>query len=97
MARKGDPRTDWIREYAEWAEHRYDPGHYLGGTLEPHLRKYALGSRARKRAGHFLAVGAILAFAAVGASWRTQETLENVASVSFAVLTSAAAWKMYRG
>ena len=96
MTRKGDRRPDFVREYVEWAEHRYDPGHYLGGTLEPHLRKHALDSHARKKAGLFLAVIAVMTFAAAIVSWSSQEALERVASASLTALTCAAAWKMYR-
>jgi hypothetical protein len=39
----------------EWLDHRYDPGHFLGGTLRPELR-LSLGTRAKRAA-------AVLAFA----------------------------------
>jgi hypothetical protein len=39
----------------EWLDHRYDPGHFLGGTLRPELR-LSLGARA-KRAAAVLAFG----------------------------------------
>jgi hypothetical protein len=45
---------DPIGTYLEWAKHRYDPGHYLGGTIEPHLRKSSLGPRARRLSGLML-------------------------------------------
>jgi hypothetical protein len=96
MTRKDDRRIDPIREYTEWAEHRYDPGHYLGGTLEPHLRKNALGPRARRNAGWFLAVIALMTSAGALLSWSTQGGLERLATVSIAALTCAAAWKMFR-
>jgi hypothetical protein len=38
----------------EWLDHRYDPGHFLGGTLRPELR-LSLGTRAKR-------VAAVLAF-----------------------------------
>lgn len=38
----------------EWLDHRYDPGHFLGGTLRPELR-LSLGPRAKR-------VAAVLAF-----------------------------------
>jgi hypothetical protein len=59
-----------IENYIEWSKHRYDPGHYLGGTLPPHLRKNSLGPRARRLSGLFLlfsGLGSVLlSFAAGG-------------------------------
>jgi hypothetical protein len=49
-----------IENYIEWSKHRYDPGHYLGGTLPPHLRKDSLGPRARRL------VGLLLLFSGLG-------------------------------
>ena len=51
---KGRGQQDPFATYIEWAQHRYNPGHYLGGTIEPHLRKSALGPRARRRSGLML-------------------------------------------
>ena len=48
--------VDPIADYIEWAEHRYDPGYYLGGRLPPHLRKASLGHRARRRAAVLLGI-----------------------------------------
>lgn len=56
---KGRGRQDPFGTYVEWAEHRYDPGHYLGGTIPPHLRKSALGPRARRFSGIMLVVTGI--------------------------------------
>ncbi len=59
-----DPFADQL----EWLEHRYDPGHFLGGTLRPELR-LSLGKRAKRVAailaflsGGVLAVGALMTF-----------------------------------
>lgn len=41
--RPEDPFADQL----EWLVHRYDPGHYLGGTIRPELRQ-SLGSRAKR-------------------------------------------------
>lgn len=49
-------QVDPFADYREWTEHRYDPGHYLGGTIPPHLRRTSLGRRARRRAGVLLMV-----------------------------------------
>ena len=56
---KSRGRQDPIGNYVEWAQHRYDPGHYLGGTIEPHLRKSSLGPRARRRSGMMLVFGGV--------------------------------------
>ena len=56
---KGKGRQDPFGTYVEWAEHRYDPGHYLGGTIAPHLRKSALGPRARRFSGIMLVVSGL--------------------------------------
>jgi hypothetical protein len=59
-----------IENYIEWSKHRYDPGHYLGGTLQPHLRTNSLGPRARRLSGLFLLFSGlcsvVLSFAAGG-------------------------------
>jgi hypothetical protein len=56
---KGKGRQDPFGTYVEWAEHRYDPGHYLGGTIAPHLRKSTLGPRARRLSGIMLVVSGL--------------------------------------
>ena len=93
MASKDDPRPDPLREYLEWARHRYDPGHYLGGTLPPHLRKNALGPRARKKAGLLLVVMTVLWLAAAAS---TTDVLPRMLLVALGLLSAGAAWKMYR-
>jgi len=59
---------DPIRDYIEWTEHRYNPGHYLGGNLPPYLRKSSLGPRARRRMSWSL-LGSAIGGAAVGLIW----------------------------
>ena len=54
-----------IDSYTDWTEHRYDPGHYLGGRIEPDLRKSSLGPRARRRSGMILIGGGLLGLATV--------------------------------
>lgn len=51
---KGRGPKDPFGTYREWSEHRLNPGHYLGGTIEPHLRKSELGPRARRLSGIML-------------------------------------------
>ncbi len=61
MAKRRQDR-DPFADYVEWTRHRYDPGHYLGGTLPPHLRKSSLGRKGRRNAGVLLMIMAVLAF-----------------------------------
>jgi hypothetical protein len=62
---KGKGRQDPLGSYYEWVQHRYDPGHYLGGTIEPHLRKSSLGPRARRRSGMMLLFSGVLGLSLV--------------------------------
>ena len=55
MPKRGE-RRDPIAEYIEWTEHRYDPGHYLGGNLPPDLRKSSLSPKGRRYSGIILIV-----------------------------------------
>lgn len=59
---KAKGRQDPIGNYVEWARHRYDPGHYLGGTIPPHLRKSSLGPRARRLSGMMLVFSGVGGF-----------------------------------
>ena len=59
---EGKGRQDPIDNYIEWARHRYDPGHYLGGTIPPHLRKSSLGPRARRLSGMMLVFSGVAGF-----------------------------------
>jgi hypothetical protein len=93
---KQDEQSDPIGQYVEWAEHRYDPGHYLGGNSPPPLRKQALGPKARKKAAMLiggiglLSTGALATLASAG-------TFGKGAAGLLILLIAAAAWKMYRG
>lgn len=51
---RGKGGQDPIGNYIEWTHHRYDPGHYLGGTIKPELRKSSLGPRATRLSGMLL-------------------------------------------
>ncbi|HET7696323.1 MAG TPA: hypothetical protein VFK57_11485 [Vicinamibacterales bacterium] len=67
---KGRGPQDPFGTYREWAEHRLDPGHYLGGTIEPHLRKSELGPRARRLSGIMLtASGAMGVMSLLALEW----------------------------
>lgn len=87
----GPGEPDLIEEYKEWAAHRYDPGHYLGGTIEPHLRKYALGPRGRKVASLLLAV---LALPSLLGSLMPVGPVERVMLLLGALFLGTAAWRM---
>ena len=63
---KGKGRQDPLGNYIEWENHRYDPGHYLGGTIEPHLRKSSLGPRARRLSGIMLLTIGLMGAALTG-------------------------------
>jgi hypothetical protein len=54
---------DPIGDYVEWTEHRYDPGHYLGGNVSPFLRKSRMSPRVRRLAAVPLAISALVASA----------------------------------
>lgn len=58
------PHPGALRVYQEWAEHRLDPGHYLGGNIQPELRIGELGPRARRRSA--LLIGISVVSGAVG-------------------------------
>jgi hypothetical protein len=85
-----------IRAYQEWSAHRYDPGHYLGGNLAPHLDKSRLGKSARRKAGLLLAVMAFMAIMGAVSSWPFSPALERVALIGLAALVTTAAYRMYR-
>jgi hypothetical protein len=58
--RKTEHPPDFLRDYEEWARHRYDPGHYLGGTLPPYLRHTDRKPRGSRLLGITFIVGAVL-------------------------------------
>jgi hypothetical protein len=96
---KNKRRDDPIADYIEWTEHRYDPGHYLGGNLPPHLRKASLGPNARRRAGLFIVVTALMTvFGALStvAFEESDSPWERVPVAGLVVLTVSAAVRMYR-
>jgi hypothetical protein len=80
----------------EWLDHRYDPGHFLGGTLRPELR-LSLGPRA-KRVAAVLAFGSgvgIIAFmATVNAA--TGVPVPDPYSLGFGGLSLLVGRKMWR-
>jgi len=91
-----NPQRDRIADYVEWTEHRYDPGHYLGGNLPPYLRKTWLGPRARRRAGVFVAMLALPTLSPF-APFLSSGSVGNALGLSgLMLLTIAAAVKIYR-
>jgi hypothetical protein len=92
---KTDRPDDPLADYNEWVRHRYDPGHYLGGTIAPHLRKARLGPRARRRSAVLLALLALLSIQAVitppEPAW-----LARPLGVAFTALLCLAAGRMWR-
>lgn len=78
----------------EWLDHRYDPGHFLGGTLRPELR-LSLGRRA-KRAAAVLAFGAGAATIALMATLTiTMGFIPEPYSWGFGVLSLLVARRMW--
>ncbi len=39
--------SEYLNDLEEWQRYQYDPGHYLGGNINPQL-KYASGTKAGK-------------------------------------------------
>lgn len=98
-------RPDPFALYLEWAQHRYNPGHYLGGTIEPHLRKASLGPRARRRSGQLLLFSGTLgllsfvplyASAAFGTVTDSYSRFMFFVSVGVSLLTISAGVVMFR-
>jgi hypothetical protein len=93
---KKTEQPDPIRLYAESTQHRYDPGYYLGGIAPPHLRKNALGHRARRFASLLIGIMAILSSGAAAGSLASDNVFVGSLLALLAVLTTAAAWRMSR-
>ena len=105
MARKmkvGDQRPETedsqqlVRSYQEWAAHRCDPGHYLGGNIAPHLDTTRLGARARRYSAVLLGFMALVtALMAVG-ELRSGSWFHMAMALGLFALLTGAAIKMYR-
>ena len=54
-----------IVRYQEWAEHRYDPGHWLGGNVPPDTRSFFAGMNRRWLGVAYLGAALLSAFLAV--------------------------------
>ena len=58
-----------FREYREWIENRYNPGHFMGGNLPPYLRPTGTRRRGQKLLGWgLILLGVVTALYAVPAS-----------------------------
>ena len=99
-----DPRQNPIDNYIEWSEHRLNPGHYLGGTIKPDLRKASLGPRARRRSGIMLVLSSLSGLVILPMLLGSQNPLsatiytrfEVAAIAAFSLLTAIAGVKMFR-
>lgn len=90
---------DPFADYVEWTNNRYNPGHYLGGNLPPHLRKSSLGPNGRRLAGMLLGVSAAVMLGSVlmlAGFLREVSPLQTVLSVALVLLAVSAARVMYR-
>ena len=85
---------DLIATYTEWTEHRYDPGHYLGGNPPPHLQ-VSLGPKARRLAALLLGFIAFTSSASVIALIDLEPRWASLIDASLAGLTAFAAVRMY--
>jgi hypothetical protein len=92
-------RRDPFADYVEWSNNRYNPGHYLGGNIPPHLRMSRLGPRAQRSAALLQIVSAAvwvgLSLIAIF-SGLPFSRLEWLLSVSAGALVIWAAVTMYR-
>jgi N-acetylglutamate synthase-like GNAT family acetyltransferase len=82
-----------IEQYKEWADHRYAPGHYLGGTPPPHL-DVTLGPGGRRRSGLLIGMLAILTTAGAITSWSDGNPLERVVSLVFSAILWVGAFRL---
>jgi hypothetical protein len=85
-----------IESYKEWSANRYNPGHYLGGRLAPHLDQLRIGPKGKRFAGLLLGVAAIQATASLIASVAGFGTDGALIGLAVAVVAWIAAIRMYR-
>jgi hypothetical protein len=89
-------RPELLRAYQEWSDHRYDPGHYLGGNIEPHLDRHRLGRRARKKAAVLIAIMAAMSGMATLSGWAESGAGGRMLMVGWTAFVLTAAIRMYR-
>ena len=85
-----------IESYKEWSANRYNPGHYLGGRLAPHLDQLRIGPKGKRFAGLLLGVAAVQATASLIASVAGFGTDGALIGLAVAVVAWIAAIRMYR-
>jgi predicted GNAT family N-acyltransferase len=84
-----------IESYKEWSANRYNPGHYLGGRLEPHLDQLRTGRRGKRLAGLLIGVSALTATVGLLSMVGEFGRFEIVLSLAWAAVIWIAALRMY--
>jgi N-acetylglutamate synthase-like GNAT family acetyltransferase len=85
-----------IESYKEWTAHRYDPGHYLGGQLAPHLDTSRMGTHARRRSALLLVIIALITTGGyVSMLDADSPVAARIAGTAISVMTWAAAARMF--
>lgn len=98
----GDERTETedsqrlIRSYQEWAAHRYEAGHYLGGNIAPHLDTTRIGARARRYSAALLGFMALVTAVMAVGELRSGSWFHLAMAWGLFALLTGAAIKMYR-
>jgi hypothetical protein len=67
-----------IVQYQEWAEHRYDPGHWLGGNTPPSTKGFYSGLNRRWLGAAFAGTALISTILAVHYAGNRDELLVNL-------------------
>jgi len=86
---------DPFRDQLEWLNHRYDPGHFLGGTLRPELR-LSLGREGKRMAGLLAfasGFGVLAILAALGALGHLPPEPRSLVAGLLSVLVGRRMWK----
>lgn len=84
-----------IAMYREWAEHRYDPGYYLGGRIPPYLRRSPANRRGRRNYSWFLVLSGVATWFAMP-GYRTDPLAGLAITLIFllGLLQIVAAWRL---
>ena len=75
--------SDYLHDLEEWQDHQYDPGHWTGGSIPPHL-KYP-----RRPLGILLVIMGGLSLLAVGMDMMTDSSLDSVVGNILGLLTGS--------
>lgn len=84
-----------IEHYKEWIAHRYAPGHYLGGNLEPHLDQTRIGPKGKRLCGLLLGISALESTIGMAAFGVDYGPAEAAGYVVIGVVMWTAAIRMY--